>query len=704
MNLPEPHPPEDRRPPRRVIGGSSAGWVILASAGLFFLVLGLALWYALAPVTLARLAGRLADRPLIMEGLSLTVDRRPLDIPPGGVVVVTPRQKISLGPLSTNRWLNYDLSLVSDDFDLAAITGGRTAAAVDLLDASSFRPTVDLSLKALDKGSPVAEFKILVQYEARDYAAWAPLTRDPLRRVEIFQKILELDPKFPGAEENLAAGLIAAGRPDEAAALYEEMLDRRPDEGETLARLLDLYGALESWDRQTAALKRHLAWAREAGRPMGPALRGAVDIYTRGGRLKEAGRALKELLAEAPPGEALEILGELALLSRRLGDAKGEIEALEKLVALSPPDRAREIWSGLLVLYETAGDDSGRLDALKALAAILPDGPEKANAWKTIGLMSARAGDYGPAAAAYQAALKLEPEDPLTRLNLARVQGLAGQRRAYRAGLSELAARFPDDFGGELAEALREDGLWPEAQAQYQALVEARPDDLSARLILMELMEKNKDHGGLLAQYAILTELRPDDQVALYNYGALLFERKKWDEAALAFQKLLELDAADAGAREYLLSIYQRQGKTPEMLEQALALYRLDPSKVVYRAFVLNTYENAKDWRRFAEAAAECAALRQDDPEGWRQLARGQGMLNQKNEAAQSLWRAAEAAQSQAGPWLEAGAAFSDLGDMERGLLAYQKALDLDPQNKQAAQRIMELERGSAGGHEKRGG
>jgi len=655
--------PEEHRPPRRVIGGFSAGWLILVAAGLFFLILASGLWYALAPVTLARLIGRLAPRPLAISGLHLTVDRRPLEIPPGGALVVTPRQKIALGPLVTNRWLNYDLSLVSPDFDLAGLTGGLAAAPVSFLDPALFRPAVTLRLEALDQDRPAAEFKILVQYEARDYAAWAPLARDPLRRVEIYRKILELDPQYPGAFESLAASLAEAGRPAEAAAVYEEGLGRLPDEAEALARLLEFCIGLDLPDRQSAAVERLMAWTRNQGRPAAAALRQIVEIYSRQGRLGLAGEVLKGLLPAAPPEEALEILGELALLSRRLGDTRGEIEALKRLGALAPPDRAREIWSGLLELYETAGDEAGRLDALKTLASILPDGPEKANTHRSIGLMSVRAGDYGTAAAAYREALKLSPEDPLTRLNLARVQGLAGRRGDYRAGLLDLVARFPGrlDFREELAGALREDGLWAQAQEQGRILVEARPDDLSARLALMEMMEKNRDYDGLLAQYEVLTALLPDDQVALYNYGALLFDRKKLEEAARVFQKLLALKAGEGAggeeAREYLLAIYQRQGKSPEMLEQALALYRLDPSKVVYRTFVLNTYENAKDWPNFAAAAAECAALRPDDPEGW----------------------------------LMAGAAYAKLGEPGRSREAYQKALALDPDNKQAARAIMEL-------------
>ncbi|MDR2935709.1 MAG: hypothetical protein LBV70_07580, partial [Candidatus Adiutrix sp.] len=354
--------PEERRPPRRVIGGSCAGWLTLAAAGLFFLILAAALWYALAPVSLARLVGRLAARPLNIEGLAVTVDRRPVVIPPGGALVVTPRQKIAVGALVSNRWLNFDLSLASPDFELARVAGGQAAAPADFLDASLFRPAVALRLDALDQGRPAAEFRILVHYETRDYAAWAARIGDPRRRAEIYRKILELDPEYPGAGEELAASLASAGRPAEAAAVYEEMLDSRPGEAgaEMLARLLDLYVGLDWRDRQPAVLKRLVDATRAQGLPAISALRRFVEMCGRNGRLELADEVLKGLWPKAPPEEAADILGELALLSRRRGDVRGEIAVLKKLAELAPPERAREIWSGLLALYEAQGDEAGR--------------------------------------------------------------------------------------------------------------------------------------------------------------------------------------------------------------------------------------------------------------------------------------------------------------------------------------------------------
>ncbi|MDR3038624.1 MAG: hypothetical protein LBV21_04980, partial [Candidatus Adiutrix sp.] len=338
---------EDRRPPRRVIGGSSAGWLILAAAGLFFLVTGVALWYALAPASLAGLVGRLAGRPLVIEALTLIVDRRPLEIPPGGALVVNPRQKIALGSLITNRWLNYDLSLASPDFDLDAVLGGNAAAPISFLDSSVFRPSVELRLEALDAGRPAAEFKILAQYEARDYAAWVPLTRAPLRRAELYRKILELDPQYPGASENLAAVLVEAGRPDQAAALYEEQVGLLQDEAaaEMLGRLLGLYVDLGRPERQLETLGRLLDLDRRRGRPAAESARLAAGVYRQRGRLDLAGEVLEALLPDVSPGEAAEFLSELALVYRQSGDHQGEIGALKRLAAVVPRDRAREIWS-----------------------------------------------------------------------------------------------------------------------------------------------------------------------------------------------------------------------------------------------------------------------------------------------------------------------------------------------------------------------
>ncbi len=65
----------------------------------------------------------------------------------------------------------------------------------------------------------------------------------------------------------------------------------------------------------------------------------------------------------------------------------------------------------------------------------------------------------------------------------------------------------------------------------------------------------------------------------------------------------------DAAVREYLLAAYQKTNQRRAMLNEALELYRLDPSKTVYRTLMLNTYENAKDWAGF-ETTADCTKNR----------------------------------------------------------------------------------------------
>jgi cytochrome c-type biogenesis protein CcmH/NrfG len=140
------------------------------------------------------------------------------------------------------------------------------------------------------------------------------------------------------------------------------------------------------------------------------------------------------------------------------------------------------------------------------------------------------------------------------------------------------------------------------------------------------------------------------------------------------------------------------------MLAEALELYRREP-KPIYRALLLNTYENKQDWENFTSTAEEGARLQPDDPESWQLLAKGQGRLKKNKEAAQSLWRAAETAGRRVDLWLAAGAAFSGLGQTGPSRQAYEKALQLDPDNKPALQALSRLKNPAAppqaaeGGH-----
>lgn len=685
---------EEFTPPRRIIGGPSSRRLI-TFALIFNLLLALGLWYGLAPKSLARTLGHLKGEPLIIQSLILTVDHNRLEILPHTTITIHPTQKITINALISNRWLNYDLNLVSPDFDIATVTNGAEANALTLLGPKIFaraRPG-ELRIVAQDDGQPVAEFKILTQYEAHDYVTLGDATTNPVDRAKNYRKALNLNPNWPQIRTKLAAALFDAGLKDEAIVLYEdELAQTEASAKDILNRLLNLYTDPVQAEQRLSTLSRLLFLTKAENYPTEKLVHQLAETYIQSGRVTEAVDFLRTLLPKAG-SEAAAYLNELLLLYRQNGDTQHEIETLKQLLTVSSPEKVRELWADLLALYETTADEQGRREALRSLVRVWPDGLNKANAYKNIGLLSVRAGDYTEAREAFQTALKLDPADRLTRLNLARLANLTGDRQNYLANLEQLTQLAPDElhYKLELAAALKTDNLNTRARDQYLEILKHHPEDHETRLALIEILSQMKgETKTLLAQYAELTALYPEDTLALYNYGVLLFNEKQWTKAAEIFQKLLTLKPGENAANDYLLVIYQNQGREKEMLIKALELYRREP-KPVYLTLLLNTYENKQDWEKFTSTAKESVRLRPDDPESWQFLAKGQSRLKKNKEAAQSLWRAAETAGRRVDLWLATGAAFSDLSQPDLSHQAYEKVLKLDPNNKLALQALSRL-------------
>ena len=107
---------------------------------------------------------------------------------------------------------------------------------------------------------------------------------------------------------------------------------------------------------------------------------------------------------------------------------------------------------------------------------------------------------------------------------------------------------------------------------------------------------------------------------------------------------------------------------------------------------MLNTCENAKDWKGFAQVAEEITKVEPNSPYGWQQLNRAQIQLGQKEPAAESLWQVAERTkEKKSDAWFKAADAFKTAGKKERAGQAYQKILEIDPKNQRAIKALSDL-------------
>jgi tetratricopeptide (TPR) repeat protein len=203
-----------------------------------------------------------------------------------------------------------------------------------------------------------------------------------------------------------AEAALAAGRAGEAAARYQELLRRHPEEHRAL---LGLAAAREAEGDLTEAL------------PL-------------------AGRA-----AAAMPGywAAEWCLARLLDRAGRTGEALPHLEA----AARDHPEHA-EVRASLGLTLEAEGRDAAAQRELEAAARL---GTGNAEAWNSLGRFRRLGGDVDGAAAALDRALRLDPAHWKARLNRGLLRAERGDAEGAREDLRAALAAAPDSAGAALA-------------------------------------------------------------------------------------------------------------------------------------------------------------------------------------------------------------------------------------------------------------
>ncbi|MCB9820334.1 tetratricopeptide repeat protein [Candidatus Nomurabacteria bacterium] len=155
-------------------------------------------------------------------------------------------------------------------------------------------------------------------------------------------------------------------------------------------------------------------------------------------------------------------------------------------------------------------------------------------------------GAYDSAKAAYNEAIKLNPNSPALQLTLARLDIAAGSLDSARSYIQSSIDLKPDY-----------------AEAYYML---SRVDMESGDF---ESGEKNLNQAATLA---------PSSFTIQFNYGAYLYSRQSYDGAVYAFERAVIADAANPDARYALSLSYEKVGRKQESLDQMRIAHTLTPS------------------------------------------------------------------------------------------------------------------------------
>lgn len=214
---------------------------------------------------------------------------------------------------------------------------------------------------------------------------------------------------------------------------------------------------------------------------------------------------------------AVAVLWSAPAVARKEGPTLRE---LQQAVAAEPKNPQARYMLGLK--YEIEGRPQQALKEYQEALKLKPDYPE---VLLRLGEVKFLAGDISAGIQAVEKALRLRPQDPQAREALAFMYGRQGLTQLEQGRTAEAMAAFqaalrynPQDDAAlnNLGVALSQSGRLAEARQAFEAAAQANPNNPQAQFNLgvVYLLEGNKE--GALQQYAILGLTRPQEAAELF--------------------------------------------------------------------------------------------------------------------------------------------------------------------------------------------
>ena len=398
------------------------------------------------------------------------------------------------------------------------------------------------------------------------------------------------------------------------------------------------------------------AAAQEPASPLQEVIRRYLDARDHG-QYEQAVTIVEDALALAPQDPSvLGLGGEAYCNAQRWVRAVEVLRQALQLGSSNSVDRANLIkalartGAERLVRGEVA--DGRRL--FEEASALLPG-----DAWPDtqIGDALADLGEYGVALLHYEAALRLNPKS-----------GYAyGQKAAALAAVGELAA----------------------AERAYRAAIKAEPQDGWDYTALARLLKQQGRVLEALQAYADGVGNSPTNAGLRYDYGDLLVQTGRFDEARVQLQALARLGEQDLATQAVLTEAYFRMRRPEDCVAQARRALALAPDLDFLHALYVLALSRLGTLEEATQRCEQLLAAEPQDPDA--QFA--MSSLYRRQERLQEAAAAAQAGLqlSQRSPWQlrEAADVLYCSGNLEAARTLWHEALTADPQDAETAQALV---------------
>ena len=337
-----------------------------------------------------------------------------------------------------------------------------------------------------------------------------------------FRAALAINPDLPAAARDLAQVYMATGRPEEARALYTNLLAKSPNEVAALLGRADTYIAQQKWTESIDALNR----ARTAApNDPAPGLK-LVGVYAIRGDWANAKTLAAELAAQFP-GNAniLDTQGQAQLAA---GDMNGAISSFKRAHALSPTS------APILSHYLSSLNGAKYFaEARGVLQEAIPRDPQNSSLKAELIRVEREIIGVDAAVAEAHASAMGDPENNIYDLVSAELYEKAGRIPDAIALLEKAAATRPSDenLPIALARLYYRSGDFPKAEGVLASRLKADPKSIDiGTAMAQQYMATGRAHDAKNLFSDVLAR-QPNDVGVLLGLAEIATTERNWAEA-----------------------------------------------------------------------------------------------------------------------------------------------------------------------------
>ena len=455
---------------------------------------------------------------------------------------------------------------------------------------------LDQSLKALSAASRLLPKDPQVMYLAG--AVYAQ-RKDFTHARQMFEKSLEISPKFSRALEQLVNMDIAEGNYSAALDRLNKLTDEQLGSSRQLLLAKVYYSRAESV-------------ARKEGKVSGREIR--LDSPSVQSDVNLAEAAMLKVIDQSPGS-----IAPYLMLSQMYVAAGREQSALERLNALAAKTNSVAVYMQIGVIYDATKNYTKARDAYEKAVSLNPNFTPALNNLSYI--YAVRLNDIDKALPLAEKARQLAPKDPAAADTLGWVVYRKGDYARARSLLEESAGKSTDDpeiqFHVGMARYMTGDEDSARAALQ-QAVSSAKDfpgkDQIQSRLATLAIDPKKAD-AKTQADLEKRLQDEPNDPVAADILGQIYERSGSLDKAAKTYEQSLKVNPQNAGAMSHLANVYYQLNQPDKALNYAKDAHKIAAGDPNISALLGRLVFQTGDYNWAASLLQEAATKLPNQPE-----------------------------------------------------------------------------------------